>query len=89
VIHVLVSFHAVFALVLLSAEPADERLVSGAVLVQVMPLEVAEMLDHLSTEQALVSVPRVAHRQLASNEKNLVAFRRFGHFLTTIGQYRQ
>ena len=68
-VHVLVGFHAVFALVLLSTEPADEGLVGGAVLVQEMPLEVAEMLDHLSTDQALVSVLRVAHRQLASNEK--------------------
>ena len=55
-IHVLVRFHAVLGLVLLHAEPTHKGLLGGGVLVQEVPLEVAEVLDHLPAEQALVSL---------------------------------
>ena len=55
-IHVLMGFHAVLGLVLLHAEPTDKGLPGGGVLVQEVPLEVAEVLDHLPAEQALVSL---------------------------------
>ena len=55
-IHILVSLHAVLGLVLLHAESADKWLVGGGVLVEEVPLEVAEVLDHLPAEQALVSL---------------------------------
>merc|ERR1711971_317142 len=57
--------HAVFRLVLLHTESADKGLVGGGVLVQEVPLEVAEVLDHLSAEQALVTTSHLADGQLA------------------------
>jgi len=56
VVEILMSLHAILALVLFETKPADEWLVGGAMFVQIMPLEVAEMLDHLSTQKALVSI---------------------------------
>ena len=70
-IHVLVRFHAVLGLVLLHAEPTDKGLPGGGVLVQEVPLEVAEVLDHLPAEQALVSLCHLSDRQTSSKEKKV------------------
>ena len=61
--------HAVLRLVLLQAESADKGLVCGGVLVKEVPLEVAEVLDHLPAEQALVTIRHLPHRQTSSKEK--------------------
>ena len=68
-IHILVSLHAVLGLVLLHAESADKWLVGGGVLVEEVPLEVAEVLDHLPAEQALVPIRHLSDRQPSSKEK--------------------
>ena len=61
--------HGVLRLVLLHAESADKGLGGGGVLVQEVPLEVAEVLDHLSAEQALVTISHLSDRQPPSKEK--------------------
>ena len=71
-IHVLVRLHAVLGLVLLHAESADEGLGGGGVLVEEVPLEVAEVLDHLPAEQALVPISHLSDRQPSSKEKSSV-----------------
>lgn len=72
VIHVLVRLHAVLGLVLLHAESADKGLGGGGVLVEEVPLEVAEVLDHLPAEQALVPISHLSDRQPSSKEKSSV-----------------
>ena len=61
--------HGVLRLVLLHAESADKGLGGGGVLVKEVPLEVAEVLDHLSAEQALVTISHLSDRQPPSKEK--------------------
>ena len=41
-------------------------------LIKEMPLEVAEVLDHLPAEQALVPISHLSDRQPSSKEKNSV-----------------
>ena len=68
-IHVLMGFHAVLGLVLLQAEPADKRPSSWGVLVHVVPLEVAEVLDHFPAEQTLVAIRDFPHRHSTSSKE--------------------
>ena len=63
--------HAVLGLVLLHAESADKGLGGGGVLVKEVPLEVAEVLDHLPAEQALVPIRHLSDRQPSSKEKKV------------------
>ena len=70
-VQVLMRLHAVLALVLLLAESTDEDLPTLVVLVKNVSLEVAEVLDHLSTQETLVPPLHFTYRQVASNEKNL------------------
>ena len=63
--------HAVLGLVLLHAESAYKGLGGGGVLVKEVPLEVAEVLDYLPAEQALVPIRHLPDRQPSSKEKKV------------------
>lgn len=63
------SLHTVLTLVLLHTKSAHERVPAVTMLVQEMSLEVCEMLDNLSTDEALVTLRNLSNRQTSSNKK--------------------
>ena len=66
-VQVLMRLHTVLALVLLLAESTDKDLPTLVVLVEHVSLKVAEVLDHLSTQEALMTALHLTYRQVASN----------------------